>query len=669
MSIRCLRLAALAALCAAAFAQTPDNSRQEFWDFLESRARAITARAFEETQSAPAFDRVRARRLEELRDMLGLLPWPERTPLRPVITGTLDRSDYTVEKIAFESMPKAYVTGDLYLPRQRTGKAPAIVYVCGHSNSPQGAKAQYQRHGISLAKNGYVAFVVDPIQIAETFALHHGPYSLEMFDWYSRGYTPGGVEAWNAMRAVDYLVTRPEVDADRIGITGRSGGAATSWYAGAIDPRIKVVAPIMGLGTYEQHVHNKTHALHCDCMFPINVYAQDGIHQAALIAPRPLLMGHGAKDALFPGYLDVEKGLKTLYASYGHPDRFKSVVVDTGHADSDFLREEAIRWFDRHLRNTPDRQLQMAYTNEPPANLAVYAGRAPADAQNFRLQEFFAPQAKVVEPKTAAAWEKRRASLVDDLRAKVFPQMAAPAAVSAERLPKSADIPQSYDNLRLTSLGRVPLRALIRRPRKASGPAPALLLVAGDGDTPKSLDALLRSTNERDTAVRMLVFPQGVGENGWDREFYKGATRQAMQIGETVESIRLAGVLMAVEALRKESGVDGTKIMVAGRGNSGALALYAAILDPRVSQVMMLDAPESHVTGPVFLNILRYTDLPEAAALIAPRHLTFYSRMPAAYGYTQRIYKLVGQPSNIGVAMHIDGVLEGRYDHGFTSGI
>lgn len=664
-----LRLGALAAFAACAFAQSPNDQmlrgKQEFWNYLETRARAVTARAFEETASAPAFDRVRGRRLEELRDMLGLLPWPERTPLKPVVTGTLDRGDYIVEKLAFESMPKVYVTADLYLPKQRTGKAPAVVYVCGHSNSPQGAKAQYQRHGISFAKNGYVALIVDPIQIAETFALHHGPYSGEMLDWFSRGYSPGGVEAWNAIRAVDYLISRPEVDAERIGITGRSGGAATSWYAGALDPRLKVIAPIMGLGTYEAHVHNKTHSLHCDCMFPINVYGQDGIHQAALIAPRPLLMGHGSKDALFPGYVEVERGLKTLYASYGHPDRFKSIVVETGHADSDFLREEAIRWFDRHLRNDPDRKLQMAYINEPSENLAVYAGRPPEDARNFRLHEFFVPTAKLAEHATPAAWEKRRAAVLADLRAKVFPQMPTGETVTVERLPKGPDSVPGYEELRVTARGRLAVRALVRRP-KAASPVPALVLVAAEGDSPKSLDSLLRSVNARDAAVRMLVFPEGLG---WDRGDTTGANRQAMQVGETVESIRLAGVLMAIAALRKEASVDAARILVAGRGTSGALALYAAILDPRVAQVLLIDPPESHVAGPVFLNVLRYTDLPEAAALVAPRRLTFYNRMPAAYAYTERLYKLTGQGARIGVSMHIEGVLEGRYDHGFTSGM
>ena len=78
----------------------------------------------------------------------------------------------------------------------------------------------YQNHGSSLAKKGYAAFILDSIQSAETYGLHHGVFSQEMFDWYARGYTPAGVEVWNAMRAIDYLITRPEVDAQKIGMTG-----------------------------------------------------------------------------------------------------------------------------------------------------------------------------------------------------------------------------------------------------------------------------------------------------------------------------------------------------------------------------------------------------------------------------------------------------------------
>ena len=189
------------------------ESKQQVTAYLVKQADEITARATTELATAEGWEKARPKRLEEMRDMLGLLPWPARTPLNVRVTGVLDKGSYTVEKIAFESMPKIYVTGDLYMPKQRAGRVPGIIYVCGHAYSPSGDKAQYQRHGISFAKNGYAAFILDSIQIAETFGLHHGVFSQEMYDWYARGYTPAGVEVWNAMRAIDYLLTRPEVHA------------------------------------------------------------------------------------------------------------------------------------------------------------------------------------------------------------------------------------------------------------------------------------------------------------------------------------------------------------------------------------------------------------------------------------------------------------------------
>ena len=170
------------------------ESKRQVTEYLQKAAATITGKASVEMASQQTWEKVRATRFEEMRDMLGLLPWPKRTPLNVRVTGVLDKGSYTIEKIAFESMPKVYVTGNLYIPKTRTAPAPAIIYVCGHAYSPQGDKTQYQRHGISFARNGYVAFILDSIQIAETFGLHHGIHSQEMFDWYSRGYTPAGVE-------------------------------------------------------------------------------------------------------------------------------------------------------------------------------------------------------------------------------------------------------------------------------------------------------------------------------------------------------------------------------------------------------------------------------------------------------------------------------------------
>src|SRR5437870_3354066 len=119
-------------------AQTAD-SKTEITAYLQRVARMLTDRAEQEIRTPDAWEKVKAQRLDEMRDMLGLLPWPARTPLNVRVTGVLDKGAYTIEKIAFESLPKVYVTANLYVPKARAGRVPAIVYVCGHAYSPYGA--------------------------------------------------------------------------------------------------------------------------------------------------------------------------------------------------------------------------------------------------------------------------------------------------------------------------------------------------------------------------------------------------------------------------------------------------------------------------------------------------------------------------------------------------
>src|SRR5712692_8744782 len=444
-------------------AQTPEEnlrrmlaSKQEITAYLVKEARRITGQTAAEIASRESWEKVRDMRRREMRDMLGLDPWPARTPLNVRITGRIDKPDYTIEKIAFESLPKVYVTGNLYVPKKRDGRLPTIVYVCGHTLSPHGAKAVYQRHSITFAKNGYVCFILDPIQIAETFALHHGVMNQEMYDWYARGYTPAGVEVWNALRAADYLETRPEVDRNKMGITGRSGGAAMSWFAGAVDERFKVVVPVMGISTYAANV--------------------------AAITPRPLFMVHGKKDVLFPvpGYEELEQRVGALYGTYGQRDRFRNLVVDTAHADSDLLRGEAIKWFDRWLKDIPPRDLALDYTDEPAASLAVFGGNPPADAQNFRVHETF------------TARQKRPDDLAHTLREKVFrafPANPPPLDIRATRKTATG----SWQDFDFTSEDGITVRA-VWRPSRSDKAWPALLYVASDGEDPGAFEDTLRQT-------------------------------------------------------------------------------------------------------------------------------------------------------------------------------
>ncbi len=278
-----------------------------------------------------------------------------------------------------------------------------------------------------------------------------------------------------------------------------------SWFTAALDPRVKVVMPVMGISTYAANVRDNTQKLHCDCMFPINHHMHDMIHQGALIAPRPLLMAHGRKDALFPvpGYQEFEKTVGGLYRSAGVADHFGNVEVDTGHLDSDYLREQSIRWFDKHLLKTGERKLDMDYSNAPVEQLAVFVGNPPADASNYRIHETFTTRPPSGRFATAAAWEARRSELLTELPANVFRL----ALATAPKLTKAEGTVSGFEEYKLAPHDHITLRVLIRKPKDLTGKTPAAIYIASDGDDPAYLSSLLAGVQRRGRAVQMIVYP------------------------------------------------------------------------------------------------------------------------------------------------------------------
>ena len=186
-----------------------------------------------------------------------------------------------------------------------TQPAPTILYECGHwrlltNGVSYGNKAVYQNDGAWFARNGYVCLVLDTLLAGEIQGIHTGTRDRGLWWWNSRGYTPAGVEAWFGIRALDYLCTRPEVDTNRFGITGHSGGGAYSWTVTALDDRIKAAAPLAGMADVQSHIGDGVIDSHCDCNFFINIYRWDFPQLAALAAPRPLLIGGTDRDPAFP---------------------------------------------------------------------------------------------------------------------------------------------------------------------------------------------------------------------------------------------------------------------------------------------------------------------------------------------------------------------------------
>src|SRR4029078_4048107 len=258
----------------------------------------------------------------------------------------------------FQSQPGLYVTGNLYRPKEVKETLPAILYVCGHGAVKKGDvsfgnKVHYQHHGAWFARNGYVCLTIDSLQLGEIEGIHHGTNNLFMWWWLCRGYTPAGVEAWNCIRALDYLETRPEVDKTRFGVTGRSGGGAYSWGIAAIDERIACAVPVAGVTDLENHVVDGCVEGHCDCMYFHNTYGWDYATVAALAAPRPLLLSNTDHDTIFPlaGVMRIYGKLRHVYDLHGAADKLGLNITPGRHNDTQDLQIPAFRWLSYHLKD------------------------------------------------------------------------------------------------------------------------------------------------------------------------------------------------------------------------------------------------------------------------------------------------------------------------------
>jgi hypothetical protein len=413
---------------------------------LDSYFRAQTQRIADaclaDIKTREDWERQRPERRRQFLEMLGLWPLPRRTDLKPVITGTIEADAFTVEKLHFQSSPGLYVTGNLYVPRPRDGKAaakyPAILYVCGHFNTvidkvSYGSKVSYQHHPAWFAEHGYVCLVLDTLQLGEIEGIHHGTNRYGMWWWQTLGYTPAGIECWNAIRALDYLQSRPEVDRQRLGVTGRSGGGATSWWLAAADDRPQCIVPVAGIVDLRAHLVEGVAARfsrgvifgHCDCMYPVNTYRWDFAQVAALCAPRPLLLGNSDADDIFPvpGYRRLADKVRPIYDLYGAGDRFVLLETAGPHRDTPELRLGAFRWMNRWLKQETGDVSERVRPRFEAKQLKVF-DRLPEDQINTIVQEVWIKPARTELPQspevTRAWWQGQSRQWRQELAEKVF---------------------------------------------------------------------------------------------------------------------------------------------------------------------------------------------------------------------------------------------------------
>lgn len=285
-------------------------------------------------------------------------PEPEKTPLNPQITGKLDRDQYTVEKVIFESRPKFFVTANLYVPKGRVFPLPGVVGTCGHSTNGKANEA-YQAFAQGLARLGYVVLIYDPIGQGERLQyvdakwqptkgvgvsehLYAGNQQFLVGEFF------GAWRAWDGVRALDYLLTRAEVDPARIGVTGNSGGGTmTTWLCG-VEQRWSMAAPSCFVTTFRRNLENELPADTEQCPPRSLALGLDHADFLAALAPKPIVILTKERD-----FFDIRGGeeayqrLRVLYRALDAEQNVSLFTGPTTHGYTRENREAMYRWFNR----------------------------------------------------------------------------------------------------------------------------------------------------------------------------------------------------------------------------------------------------------------------------------------------------------------------------------
>ena len=343
---------------------------------------------------------------------LGLWPMPERTPLQAVIHGKIDRLDYTVEKVYFESLPGFFVSGNLYRPKGKTGKVPGVLCPHGHwadgrfydtgtnavrreivngaERFENGGRSPLQARCVQLARMGCVVFHYDMIGNADSLqipaSISHGfakqrPDMNTTENWGL--FSPQAeahlqsimqLQTWDSIRALDFLLDLPEVDAERIAVTGASGGGTQTFILSALDPRVKVAFPAVMVSTAMQGG--------CTCENASLLRVNTGnIEFAALFAPKPLGLT-SANDWTVEMSTKGFPELKRLYTMLGAPDNIMLKRAEHfGHNYNYVSRAAMYSWVNQHLKlGWTDPIVEEDYPRLSKAEMSVWDEHHPQPA-------------------------------------------------------------------------------------------------------------------------------------------------------------------------------------------------------------------------------------------------------------------------------------------------
>jgi cephalosporin-C deacetylase-like acetyl esterase len=593
--------------------------------------------------------RRRAYLRERMLDDLG--GFPERTPLNAHVVGVLQRPAYKIEKVIFESQPHFYVTANLYLPTTGHPPYPAILFPLGHEPGGKTNPTWQQMLG-SLATKGFVALTWDPIGQGERLQIYDEDLRESKVGDSTTEHTVIGTQClligdhlarytiWDGMRALDYLLSRPEVDPTRVGLTGNSGGGTHTAYIAALDDRIQVAAPSCYITSWRLMLHT-IGPQDAEQTFPF--WLRDGFDYSDYLyafAPKPYLLLSAIRD-FFPiaGARETLAEAVRVYSAIGAKENLNMFEADDGHGYNKPRRLAAYKWFGRLLKGIEDKdpepQIEMATPEELRCTPTGQVSTSLGGESIFTLNQKRLERLKA-NPRMATGELARKVQALIHYE---------PPSTSLQIRPYGTISRSGYHIEKLTyeSESSIMIPSLLFVPDGGDDKKPAVLMVNGDGKKASAMEAeqLVRSG-----MVVLSIDARGFGEtqvntdvNSKEFDHYFGDYRDAMTallVGKTMVGMRALDITRGVDLLSARRDVDQDKIYAYGKKGGSVPVLYAAVLDRRIRKVVlegMLSSYDSVVEDKIHRRVLesvvpgalKFYDLPDLVATLAPRKVSIVS--------------------------------------------
>ena len=603
---------------------------------------------------------------ENLLSMLGELR--PRADLNAVTVKTAVKDGYRVDNVMFESRPGLWVTGNLYVPTKRSGKLPAIISPCGHYPLAR-MTPQYQSAYISLVKSGFVVFAYDPLGQGERRQYWNpatnstdvgGPifeHSMagQLLLLFGENLTSYFV--WDGMRSIDYLLTRMEVDPERIGCVGHSGGGTLTKFIAVADERVRCAVILEG-GTANQWPTKRIGIADIEQnLFPAALNGVDNVDLHAAIAPRPLLVGI---EAYSPAFLRAAVAIRARYEQLGAGGKFETIAAEDPHAWSPKLRRAAIDWFCRWFYARPGPDEETGFETSPPEDLycttkgsLLYSHQGDSIFSSIKRRadrppSQDSPSGEASDPSSHLRHITDRLAVLLRFKSRDEPfgsRLIAKTPREGYRIEKSEILsePGIY----------IPVWTFI--PEQVAHRRKTILFLSDEGIQQDGMEyegaegaGLARSVLDQLVRAGHMVIAADIRGIGFTRmsrsselssgrfgELFGGDTSAAYacwSMGGSLFGMRVEDIVRCVHYAMQQGGVDGHQLHLIGKGRAALWCLCAAALEPRIASLICdgglvsyraLATSDRYVYGAdIFIpEICRYFDLPDVASTIAPRPL------------------------------------------------